>query len=101
MVASVIRRIINLTDNYKNVIVESNNPMITSSNINADPYAVVSYGSEKAFETNGNNPDEWIQIKIKKYRISASEYRVKTFTARANFSHMKQWKLMASNNNRT
>lgn len=101
MVIGVFKSIIAKTGGYDNLVVESNNPMITSTHVNADPHVIIEYGSSKAYETNGNSPGEWIQVKIKNLYVMPTSYRVKTFYCSQGASHMKEWKLLASNNNIT
>ena len=101
MVIGVISMIINLTNNYKNILVEANNPMPLENNLKSNPFNIVCYGSGKSFETNGDRKGDWVQIKVKRFRISAVSYRIKTFDWGTSFSHLKKWELRASNDNKT
>lgn len=101
MVIGAFSRIINLTESNSSIIVESNNPIQPSTHKNSNPYSIVCYGSGKAFETNGDKNEDWVQIKVKKFQISVNSYRIKTFYYSSNYSHLKKWELRASNDNRT
>ena len=83
----------------RHLLVECKNPL--SFNFNNDPYAVIDYGSRKAFESQGLIKGEWWQVRLDKYYILPISYRIKTFNLNPNQTHMKEWNLLASNDNNT
>ena len=85
----------------KNLFIESSNPMYEYGTLNNDPSVIVDYGSGKTFETQGSKSGEWLQIKINRYYIIPFSYRIKTFGYEAGKTHLKQWNLLASNDNKT
>lgn len=100
MVNNIFKNIIEKRG-YDDLIIESDNPIRTETGINADPRVIVEYGTNQSYETHGDKQGEWVQVKMKHNYVTPTSYRIKSFYGQSGTSHMKEWILFASNDNKT